>query len=405
MESDKVLIAQYTNRVHYRRNKIAEATIDKLLSIIFPDFNKVSFNEPYDPSRDQRTVKSYVTTKLFDALQKMHNTLRVKKVNDIVLPLPSKFLPTLCNYQIKSVVWLLERETIPETILQFFERLEAKDGETVVYKHSYSRYIQSEPPRSVTLPPGGILADEMGLGKTVEVLALILLNQRNEKETHPLLDKDNNAVVSKRKCLETKVFCICTSESKKNLVECSKCNLWQHLACVNKYRDENDDDLSHPYICPNCWRHVIEEYGLIKGKATLIVSPNTIKQQWLTEIRRHIQPSLRVFVYDGVAACKWICPCILAEYDVVLTDYNVLRPEVYYTSENLTERTTRNKRRSIRMQSPLLMIEWWRVCLDEAQMVESNTSKVSNLVRMIPGMYIIANNVNYYFDGLIPHLK
>ncbi|KAM7348478.1 E3 ubiquitin-protein ligase SHPRH isoform 1-T2 [Cochliomyia hominivorax] len=360
---------------------------DSLLELIFNKFRHFSLTSTVE---DNKVVKTYVTTQLFEALQLQHkkHIQDLVKIQDRIKALPKKFLPTLCEYQKKSVLWLLKREIDQESFPAYFEKLTAKDNETVVYKHLFSRFIQQQSPEELVLPPGGILADEMGLGKTVEMLALILLNSCLEVNLNTHLQIFFSTVMAKRQLVKCTVFCICSSNnSKKKLIQCQKCNLWQHKTCVASYDDEVDDvEINTPYLCPSCWQLVVQEYGLLKTKATFIVSPNTIKMQWYSEIRRHIQPSLRVFIYEGVLSGKWISPRQLAEYDVVLTDYNILRRDIYFTKDNINERSMRNKPRSMRVNTPILMLDWWRVLLDEAQMVESNASKVAALVRMIPAI-------------------
>ncbi|XP_005186458.2 E3 ubiquitin-protein ligase SHPRH [Musca domestica] len=378
----------YTNR----KNKTTEA-IDKLLEILFGTNvnNKTHLavtseeDESSNPNEEQRILKTYVTTKLFEALQKCHASFDELQHSEQLI-LPQKFLPKLCNYQMRSVRWLLAKERCPSTFSPYFQRLTSKDNETVVYKHCFLRYILQNEPGQLTLPPGGILAEEMGLGKTVEMLALILLNPRNDVDVNPGKDLKIQPPESKRKRIEKEVFCTCNSKSKNKILQCTKCNLWQHIKCVAKYNSDHDDDINEPYLCPGCWNTVISQDGLVKTKATFIVSPNTIKLQWLSEIRRHIQPTLRVLLYEGVCNGKWISPRQLANYDVVLTDYNILTREIYFTNENHNERTMRNKPRSIRLKTSTLMVEWYRVCLDEAQMVESNASHVASLVRMLPAI-------------------
>ncbi|XP_075154307.1 E3 ubiquitin-protein ligase SHPRH [Haematobia irritans] len=381
------LLCIYKNDVYVKSNR--KVLIDELFRILFYEYKDTKSAEKNDEDSsdgNETALKTYVTTKLFESLQNQHNAESLEWQNYKELSLPQKFLPKLCDYQLKSVMWMCTKERSPAkfSLLTLFDKLEAKDQETTIYMHQYARYVVQDEPAEVILPTGGILADEMGLGKTVEILALILLNPRindiPDQETTPQM------LEHKRKRTDNEVFCICSSKSKKKLIQCSKCSLWQHTKCVARYNDNHEDDINEPYICPGCWQDVIEMCGLVKSKATFIVSPNSIKSQWLSEIKRHIQPSLRVLLYDGAVSGKWISPNQLADYDVILTDYNILGREIYYTQENVSGRSMRNKPQSIRMNTPLLMVEWYRVCLDEAQMVESNTSKVASLVRMLPAV-------------------
>lgn len=86
-------------------------------------------------------------------------------------------------------------------------------------------------------------------------------------------------------------------------------------------------------------------------------------------------------VYQGVKRHGFIQPHVLAEQDVVITTYDVLRTELNYVdlphSNSKDGRRFRNQKRYMAVPSPLVAVEWWRVCLDEAQMVECTTAKVT----------------------------
>jgi len=86
-------------------------------------------------------------------------------------------------------------------------------------------------------------------------------------------------------------------------------------------------------------------------------------------------------VYQGVKKHGFIQPHMLAEQDVVITTYDVLRSELNYVdiphSNSKDGRRFRNQKRYMAVPSPLVAVEWWRICLDEAQMVECPTAKVS----------------------------
>lgn len=73
-------------------------------------------------------------------------------------------------------------------------------------------------------------------------------------------------------------------------------------------------------------------------------------------------------------------PHFLAEQDIVIITYDVLRSELNYVdiphSNSEDGRRLRNQKRYMAIPSPLVAVEWWRICLDEAQMVECPTVKV-----------------------------
>lgn len=73
----------------------------------------------------------------------------------------------------------------------------------------------------------------------------------------------------------------------------------------------------------------------------------------------------------------------LASYDIVLTDYATLQSEFYYSNHNPTSRKLRRPSRYLNVRTPLLFVNFWRVCLDEAQMVSSVITKPAQLVAQL----------------------
>ncbi|KAH0566125.1 hypothetical protein GP486_000486 [Trichoglossum hirsutum] len=124
---------------------------------------------------------------------------------------------------------------------------------------------------------------------------------------------------------------------------------------------------------------------VVPSSATLIITPPSILQQWQSELATHA-PSLKVLRYDGSkhdnldndAVIK-----LLLQHDIVLTTYNVLAGEIHYAGPT-PDRQLRHQKKYIPRRSPLVQISWWRVCLDEAQMVESGVSNAATVARLIP---------------------
>jgi E3 ubiquitin-protein ligase SHPRH len=167
---------------------------------------------------------------------------------------------------------------------------------------------------------GGILAEEMGLGKTLEMIALILLHRRPES---PIMTFD--------------------------------------------------------YFLGR---------ELLTTSATLIVAPSSLLDQWLSELDSHA-PALKVMFYPGIRKlaklkdADEISAEHLAEQDVVITTYEVLRTEIWAASDE-PGRSMRNEKQYERLKSPLVQLSWWRVCIDEAQMVENWANNAAKLARRIP---------------------
>ncbi|KKK24756.1 hypothetical protein AOCH_002221 [Aspergillus ochraceoroseus] len=126
--------------------------------------------------------------------------------------------------------------------------------------------------------------------------------------------------------------------------------------------------------------------GLRPTGATLIITPPVILEQWKQEIELHA-PKLQVFHYTGIQRHQTLSDQELvetmADNDVVLTTYNVLAREIHYAGDTPKRNLRHEKRFEVR-KSPLVQISWWRVCLDEAQMIESGVSNAAKVARLIP---------------------
>lgn len=124
--------------------------------------------------------------------------------------------------------------------------------------------------------------------------------------------------------------------------------------------------------------------------ATLIVAPESLRQQWMTEMSRHA-PGLRYMFYNGCSKSLKTAAADeiegkLASCDVVLTTYKILSSEVHF-AHDAPERSRRHERMYERPKSPLVKISWWRLCLDEAQMIENGYSGAASVAALIPRVY------------------
>lgn len=240
----------------------------------------------------------------------------------------------LYPFQRRAVHWMLTREgfrydaghiqRLPAADIgeDFQHVVEAEDAlGQVCYINHLQGTIQRDPPDKIRVH-GGILAEEMGLGKTVELMALISANSRSSDMPHEVYD-----------------------------------------------------DYTGVKLRPS--------------KATLIITPASILSQWQAEFLRHA-PKLNVLIYDGVTSkqmrnqdLKEAVSDMCTKYDVVLATYQTLRKEVHFAEEP-PKRDMRAAPKVERKRSPLVMIQWWRLCLDEAQMVESGVSAAARVACRLP---------------------
>lgn len=124
------------------------------------------------------------------------------------------------------------------------------------------------------------------------------------------------------------------------------------------------------------------------SNTTLIITPPSILEQWKNELARHA-PGLNVVHYTGIKQRKCESEEIVAEFqaaDVVLTTYAVLAAEIHH-AKAVEKRNLRHESAYRQRLSPLVMLQWWRVCLDEAQMIESGVSAAAIVAQLIPRVH------------------
>lgn len=120
--------------------------------------------------------------------------------------------------------------------------------------------------------------------------------------------------------------------------------------------------------------------------ATLIIAPPAIALQWMSEISKHA-PYLKVMHYQGIKAHSKMSPTelldCLASSDIVISSYSILAAEINFTQLN-PEKTLRQASKYPRPKSPLMALQFFRVVMDEAQMIESGVSNAAIVARMVP---------------------
>lgn len=264
---------------------------------------------------------------------------------------------TLLPFQVESVKWMLNHEgynmdsakqikypadpndneisMIIDEIAPYWERVKSESGNYLWYNPASSAicdratilsYIKSI--NYNKSPAKGFLCEEMGLGKTLELTSVIKLNPR-----------------------------MSVSEKVKT----------------------DEFDLTRK---------------IKESKTTIIICPETILNQWYEEITSTCD-TLTVYKYRGIKLMEDTNPEItpsevagfLRTFDIVLVAYNVLGKEVDRASFVPTERPKRGQTKRIDYSSPLMLLEFYRLVIDEAQLASMHVSRVAHFCSILPRVH------------------
>ncbi|KAG9149766.1 hypothetical protein Leryth_021853 [Lithospermum erythrorhizon] len=347
-------------------------------------------------------------------------------------PMLEDHLPGLVSelrpYQRRAAYWMVRRE---RGVCQGFEGnsrdqfvsplsipVSLIDTSSNIHYNPFSGNLSLYDEHSVSYVQGGILADEMGLGKTVELLACILSHKMPSTELgKSVTSHSENQENNLRRIKKERIECICGAVSENSRyrglwVQCDICDAWQHADCVGysakgkaskckttsaneeipKRRSKRKNNvkivvMDGMHACQLCSELVQLTESPVATGATLIVCPTPILAQWHSEILRHTNyGSLSICIYEGVRSASLldVPPMGLSELlsaDIVLTTYDVLKEDLSHDSDRHEgdRRSLRFEKRYRVIPTPLTRVFWWRLCLDEAQMVESNAAAATEM--------------------------
>ncbi|XP_073129793.1 uncharacterized protein [Henckelia pumila] len=345
-----------------------------------------------------------------------------------------ELLPELRPYQRRAAYWMVQRENGDCGCFGGNERrpivtplsmpLNLIDTCQRIYYNPFSGNVSLHPFCSSSHVSGGILADEMGLGKTVELLACVLANRMPSFEVSDgvskMIQNQRSQESNSKRLKRERVECLCGAVTESYRyeglwVQCDVCDAWQHADCVGysmKQKSSKSGDTAEmeknkenskrgtkrknnakivemvgDFVCSTCSALTQAAESPVETAATLIVCPTPILHQWHAEILRHTKPgSLKVCVYEGVRFTSFSDePAIdikeLLSADIVLTTYDVLKTDLPHDSDRHEgdRRFMRYEKRYPVVPTHLTRVLWWRICLDEAQMVEGNAAAATEL--------------------------
>ncbi|KAG6826270.1 hypothetical protein H0H92_000500 [Tricholoma furcatifolium] len=309
---------------------------------------------------------------------------------------PVQLQPTLLPFQRRSVGWLLAREgkqlttdgeiapNPSSTPFSFWEKVE--EGNVTWYYNPLSGLLSPSLPQ-VNSALGGILAEEPGLGKTLESISLILLNpapiERNPSVTRwdPVARLDVKAI---------KTTLIVTPPA---LATQWADELAAHAPSLKVLKYDGWSKVAVPITQTQLEAARVELTAKAKrGKSSK--KKTVLKSKLKRGVRSALDSDDEAMDVDNdtdPSASTSTTPDELQDwcsyvhgFDVVITTYAVLRSDFNVA----LAAPVRPRREDViystieRTRSPLVLVEWYRVIMDEVQMVGGG--KVEDMVSLIP---------------------
>ncbi|KAG0656070.1 hypothetical protein C6P44_005359 [Monosporozyma unispora] len=274
---------------------------------------------------------------------------RIPNLNVDLLPFQDRSVQWMLNKELHSnTITISSDEISPIELTKFLNEkicygyvLLQKDNSTILYWNKFTNFLFNHEhgllvyndflnDKSNLSGAKGLLSDEMGLGKTIEILALMLLNKRNLPTSSTFVTQDNKTI------------------------------------------------------------H--------RSNGSLIICPNPLLKQWINEIEMHTDTcSIKFFHYQGyndiikrfgTSKIEEIINKLL-EYDLIITTYQVINVELHYAqyNANLRSRRRRNNDEATTPRydysSPLSLIQFWRIILDEVQMLKSDNTQIAKCTNLL----------------------
>jgi len=316
---------------------------------------------------------------------------------------PDALLPTLLPYQRRSVAWLLSREgkevssegfivqRRDEADYSFWESIQ--EGNNTFAYNRLARMISDEKD-TVEQSFGGILAEEPGLGKTLEIVALILLNPAPEDRTPRMIRWDPVGgldVKAVKACLTNHTafdpFANLCFQASLIVTPSSLAAQWvdeinTHAPSLKVLVYEGWSKVAVPIL--NTPEEKERARRLLKKSGNL--GPTIEKKSITAKVRSKkgrgkvrynngrdvTEESNEIKTADVDKEGGFLSWCDYVQgFDIVVTTYATLRSDF-----NVARAAIKRPRREDvsyanveRPRSPLVMVEWMRVVMDEVQMV------------------------------------
>ena len=354
--------------------------------------------------KDMKTILTPIRLENEDMIPSISIPKLIYKHTDGTVPLK--------RYQLANVEWMSQLENglehyaidIPLTV-EIIPRVYFDHFNDRVYDHSLST-------KSVT-PKGGGLFDEVGLGKTLTCITLIALNKPSDeigckklknrviKDEEPLCTalitsgkrvKENGGPVSCGRVIKQAKATKATPNPisidlllKNKMCSMHGKNLTGKEPKTNISNVEKETEPTEKI--DSTGKGVTRQDNKWKSRATLVICPNQIPYQWVSQIKEYTNPCLTVHAVTNVHEFR------------KLSYRDVINADVIVTTIDCIERGTVTSNDSSKSKSPdsitledncpdFNMIWWHRVIIDEMHRITNKKYRYApTRIFRIPSTY------------------
>ncbi|KAJ6625017.1 SNF2 family N-terminal domain-containing protein [Mycena sp. CBHHK59/15] len=309
---------------------------------------------------------------------------------------PEALIPTLLPFQRRSLAWLLDREGKSVTPngeivrktsgldeFSFWQRIE--EGNQTFYFNRLSGVVDSNVPDEPSAL-GAILAEEPGLGKTLEMISLFLLNPASP-DRHPGVTRWDPEARVEVKAVKTTLI-VTPPALLSQWVE----ELNTHAPSLKVLVYDGWSKVKVPITASDVEKERVKLlHAVSRGKGKANLSKRSAKSKGKARRKRNDEDEdeddfpeedeAGEGIEDIIDWCSYV-----HGFDVVITTYQTLRLDF-----NVARATPERPRREDvvysnveRPRSPLILVEWNRVVMDEVQMVGGGNVEYSICFFIIP---------------------
>ncbi|KAK6460724.1 DNA-dependent ATPase of the nucleotide excision repair factor 4 complex [Scheffersomyces coipomensis] len=327
----------------------------------------------------------------------------------------------LYPFQIRSIAKMYEKESFTKkSLVPTFVQIPSIFKPNTFYYFDFQTYLLFEKPEVFTLPKGGILAENMGLGKTLISLSLIcltkydisripddlLLHDSNEEPEleEVTMDESGNFISTTPKPVQKvqSLVNLCKEVVNQNSLPWKYYSKDLPQSVINILSDDPgyfrirlvdkqyESSFSLRTRSPSVRRKLFEEElpkegniyrTLFLSNTTLIIVPDNLFQQWISELRKHIDSE---FLNKLLISSHFKHPSNTS--NAIYTNELPMDPKelIKFDLIILTHAFFARKIGDLSVEeNPLNKVYWKRLIIDEGHSMNSKSSKTSELCKTL----------------------